>query len=81
MTSREADIVERRLNEFTGASNRTLEIRLQKLDADLTAINADDDGMSGDPREGIIMRIEAIESELERRRRVAALHLSEEGMK
>ena len=59
------------LNEFTGASTRTLKIRLKNMLVDLDEIRASD-GHGGSPLEGILERIGDLEAELKRRAQLEA---------
>ena len=54
------------LNQFTGASDKTLRARLKNLEADWKAVRSGD-GHGGSPGEGIIERIDDIKAELKRR--------------
>jgi hypothetical protein len=55
------------LNQFTGASDRTLRIRLANLNGDFEAARSGD-GHCGSPGEGILEQIHAIEAELAERK-------------
>lgn len=60
------------LNEFTGASTKTLERRLANLKKALDDFYADEDaGGGGSPTEGMRDRIDDLEAELARRRKLA----------
>lgn len=55
-----------RLNQFTGASTKTLRIRLNNLRADWNSVRSGD-GHGGSPGEGILEMIVDLEDELTRR--------------
>lgn len=56
------------LNEFTGASDKTLRTRLKNLERDWKAVRSGE-GHSGSPGEGILERIDALKAELKRRQK------------
>lgn len=59
------------LNEFTGASTRTLERRLANLLRELRSFYDDPEaGGGGSPTEGLRERIEDLENELARRQQL-----------